>query len=180
MHIYSFKLNGKLLTKILFVIIGLIVAGYFFYSAYLIYSNSFKVNDNQKTEDVINITPENYTNVLKTVHENLDSHVGKTICFTGYVYRMNDFSNNQFVLARDMIISSDMQTLVVGFLCDCNKIKSYKNNTWVEITGTITKGDYHGCMPVIKIKSIKKVDKPNDNIYVFPPDDTFVPTSSII
>ena len=32
-----------------------------------------------------------------------------------------DFKETEFVLARDMIISSDMQTLIVGFLCD------YKN-----------------------------------------------------
>lgn len=180
MHIYSFKLNGKLITKIVFVIIGLIVTGYFIYSAYTIYTNSFKVNDEQEKENIINISPENYTNVLKEVHENMDKYIGKKICFTGYVYRLSDFDNNQFVLARDMIISSDMQTLVVGFLCDCKKAKDYDNNSWIEITGTITKGAYHGDIPVIKIESIKKVDKPQDNIYVFPPDDTFVPTSNII
>ena len=30
---------------------------------------------------------------------------------------MYDFNNEQFVLARDMIVSSDFQTVVVGFLC---------------------------------------------------------------
>ena len=42
MFIYNFKFNGKLFTKILFVIIGLIVTAYFFISAYKIYTNSFK------------------------------------------------------------------------------------------------------------------------------------------
>ena len=81
MFIYNFKFNGKLFTKILFVIIGLIVTGYFLISAYKIYSNSFKVKDNQDDENIINITTDNYTNVLKTVHDDLDSYIGKNICF---------------------------------------------------------------------------------------------------
>ena len=39
-------------------------------------------------------------------HENIDDYVGKKLCFTGYVYRVLDLQDNQFVLARDMIISS--------------------------------------------------------------------------
>ena len=42
----------------------------------------------------------------------------------GYVFRANDFKENQFVLARDMIISSNLQTLVVGFLCETNELSN--------------------------------------------------------
>ena len=36
----------------------------------------------------------------------------------GIVYRVSDLKENQFVLARDMIISSNRQYVVVGFfLC---------------------------------------------------------------
>ena len=179
MFIYNFKFNGKLFTKILFVIIGLIVTAYFLISAWKIYNNSFKVRDEQQNDNVINITADNYTNVLKAVHDDIDSYIGKKICFTGYVYRMYDFSDNEFVLARDMIISSDNQTLVVGFLCDCKKTEDYENNTWVEVTGEITKGNYHGEMPVIKIKDIKQIEKPDGNVCVYPPSNTYVPTVNI-
>ena len=170
MLIYNLKFNGKFFTKILFIIIGLIVTAYFLISAWKIYSNCFKVKDVQTQENVINITADNYTNVLKTVHENLESYIGKKICFTGYVYRNLDFKDNQFVLARDMLISSDNQSLIVGFLCECKKAKDYENNSWIEITGEI---------PVIKIKNIKQIEKPSENIIVYPPDDTFVPTFNI-
>ena len=179
MFIYNLKFNGKFFTKILFIIIGLIVTAYFLISAWKIYSNCFKVKDVQTQENVINITADNYTNVLKTVHENLESYIGKKICFTGYVYRNLDFKDNQFVLARDMLISSDNQSLIVGFLCECKKAKDYENNSWIEITGEISKGNYHGEIPVIKIKNIKQIEKPSENIIVYPPDDTFVPTFNI-
>jgi len=78
-----------------------------------------------------------------------------------------------------MIISSDFQTVVVGFLCNYNKAKDFEDGTWIEITGTITKGTYHGEMPVIDIENIQKIEKPSDE-YVYPPDDDYIPTSSFM
>ena len=179
MFIYNFRINGKLLVKILLIIVATAVTIYFAVSAYKIYNNSFKVKNELYEPDVMNLTASNYTNVLKSIHEDIDSYIGKKIHFTGYVYRLIDFKETQFVLARDMIISSDMQTLVVGFLCDCKKAKKFENNSWVEITGEITKGEYHGDIPVIKIKDIKQIEKPQNDIYVNPPDDTYVPTSAM-
>ena len=121
----------------------------------------------------------NYTNVLKIVHENIDTYVGRKINFTGYVYRVSDLKENQFVISRDMVISSDFQTVVVGFLCEYNKAKEFSDNSWVEITGEIIKGDYHGDMPIIKITEIKNTNKPNDEL-VYPPDDSYIPTSDIL
>ena len=103
---------------------------------------------------------------------------GQKIHFTGYVYRVYDFTETQFVLARNMIVSSDNQTLVVGFLCNYKNAKDFADSTWVEITGKITKGDYHGDIPVIEIKEMKTCDKPSDE-YVYPPDDMYIPTSAL-
>jgi len=83
---------------------------------------------------VCKIEPKNYTNVLKTVHENIDTYVGMKINFTGYVYRILDLKDNQFILSRDMIISSDYKTVVVGFLSECDNAKDFQNNDWVEVT----------------------------------------------
>lgn len=179
MFVYNVKFNGKALVKLLFVIVAIAVTIYFVVSAWKIYNNSFKVKDEIISPDVMQLTAENYTNILKSVHDDIDSYVGKKICFTGYVYRVLDFKETEFVLARDMIISSDMQTLVVGFLCDCKNAKDFENDSWVEITGEITQGSYHGDMPIIKVKDIKQIEKPKDNVYVYPPDDTYVPTSAI-
>ena len=177
MFIYNIKINGKAIAKILFVIISIIITIYFCLSAYNIYNNSFKVKDQIENSDVINITSQNYTNILKSVHDDINSYIGKKICFTGYVYRLLDFKETEFVLARDMIISSDMQTLIVGFLCDSKNVKEFENDSWVELTGEITKGSYHGDMPIIKVKEIKEIEKPEKDIYVYPPDDSYIPTS---
>ena len=179
MFVYNIKFNGKALVKLLFVIVAIAVTIYFVVSAWKIYNNSFKVKDEITSPDIMQLTAENYTNVLKSVHDDLDSYIGKKICFTGYVYRAIDFKETEFVLARDMIISSDMQTLIVGFLCDCKDSKEFENESWVEITGEIAQGSYHGDMPIIKVKEMKKIDKPENDVYVCPPDDTYVPTSAM-
>ena len=179
MFVYNVKFNVKKLVKVLFVIIAIAISLYFVISAYKIYNNSFKVKDEINEQNVMYLTAENYTNILKAVHDDPESYIGKKICFTGYVYRLIDFKDTEFVLARDMIISSDMQTLIVGFLCDSKDAKNFENQSWVEITGEITLGEYHGNIPIIKVKEINQIDKPKDDIYVYPPDDTYVPTSAI-
>ena len=70
------------------------------------------------------------------------------------------------------------ETVVVGFLCQSKDINKYKDGDWLEIVGTIEKGNYHGEIPVIIIKNIKQIDKPQDDL-VYPPDDSYVQTSII-
>ena len=146
---------------------------------YKLYNASIKVNDDIKQNEISELTNKNYSTILKTVHENIDTYVGQKIKFSGFVYRVYDLDKEQFVLARNMIISSDFQTVVVGFLCHYKDAINFKDNTWVEIEGTITKGTYHEDMPILEITSIKKIDKPNDE-YVYPPDEDYIPTSVII
>ena len=87
-----------------------------------------------------------------------------------------DLKDTQFVLARDMIISSNFQSVIVGFLCEYENAKSFEDGTWIELIGTITKGDYHGDMPIINVTKIDKIEKPSEE-YVYPPDENYIPTS---
>lgn len=178
MFIYNVKLNSKSIVKVSLVIIAVIVVIFFLISLYKILSNSFKVRDEIPEPNVAYLTVESYTNVLKSVYENLDTYVGQKICFSGYVYRNLDFPENEFVLARDMVVEGSTKTLIVGFLCSCSDAKSYPDNTWIEITGEISKGNYHGEVPIVKVSKIKQIDKPTDE-YAYPPDATYIPTGII-
>lgn len=183
MFVFNVKVNGSKIFKyffigviiLLIVILG-IVMGKVFGGA----NDSTKSQSCLPKNGISEIQPRNYTSILKTVHENIDTYVGKKICFTGYVYRVLDLQDNQFVLARDMIVSSNNQSVVVGFLCECDNAKDFADNAWVKATGTIIKGDYHGDMPIVKITDIKSVDKPSSDEYVYPPDDSYIPTSEIL
>lgn len=124
------------------------------------------------------MTDENYTNILKEVHENLDTYIGQKICYTGYIYRVSDLAENQFILARDMKLENTNQTVVVGFLCSFPESKKYEEYTWVKIMGTIEKGNYFGDIPCINISEIETVEKP-ENCIVPAPNENFIQTSVI-
>lgn len=182
MFVKNFKLNSKMIFKIIFVILFILIfIMCIFGVAKMLRSKEQTTNpSNNVSKGNINVlTTRNYTNVLKTVHSDLDTYVGKKIQFTGFVYRLYDFSNEQFVLGRQMIVSSDMQAVVVGFLCHLNGADKYKDGCWVEIEGTITKGEYHGAIPVVEIEKIKEEKTPSDE-YVYPPEETYIPTSATL
>lgn len=177
MFVYNLKVDGGKIIKVVFIIAIIIAIVFFAVSAYKIFKKGSEMSvKDEVIKDVYNITANNYTNILKAVHDNLDNYVGQKIHFSGYVYRVNDISENEFVLARDMIISSNLQTLIVGFLCKCENALEYDNRIWVEVEGTIERGDYYGEIPIINISKIKKIDKPSEE-FVYPPDSSFIPTS---
>lgn len=183
MFVFNVKVNGSKIFKYFFIgviILLIIILSVVMYRVFSGANNSSKSNSCTPINGVSQISTKNYTNVLKTVHENIDSYIGKKICFTGYVYRVLDLQENQFVLARDMIINSNSQTVVVGFLCEYDEARNFEDNTWVQITGEIYKGEYHGDMPIIKVTDIKTVDKPSQEEYVYPPDDSYIPTSGVL
>ena len=183
MFICNFKLNKKIISKIILVLACIIC---FILLAIAISEFIFKVKNNDITTvsdtipspEIANLTEENYTNILKEVHENLETYIGQKISFTGYVYRVADLKENQFILAREMIINSKNQTVVVGFLCQVDNAQNFKDDTWVKITGTIEKGYYYGNIPYINISNIEEVSKPEQE-FVSLPDDSYVPTAVI-
>jgi len=179
MFIYNVKLSGTMLFKLIFVIIILFVIGLCGIVGYKIYNASIKVNDDVIHREITELTNKNYSTILKTVHEDIEHYVGQKIKYSGFVYRVYDLDDEQFVLGRNMIVSSDFKTVVVGFLCHYKEAINLKDNVWVEVEGTITKGSYHGDMPILEINTLKNVEKPNDE-YVYPPDEDYIPTSVIM
>lgn len=173
--------KAKIIKYFLLIFIAFIVS-----ILVIVYSCRKTNTKNQVTDDVpqtefAEISQENYTNILKDSHENIDMYCGKKIKFTGFVYRLYDFTDTQFVLAREMIISaSDTQakSVVVGFLSDYSLATSFADGTWVEVEATIEKGYYHSDIPILNISSMKQVECP-DNPYVYPPDKGYVQTESL-
>ena len=96
MFIYNVKINGSRVFKIFFTIITIVILFLFIFGIYKIFNNAnnnFRVSDRQK-ENIININSDNYTNVLKTVHDDIDSYVGKEIKCSGYIYILLEFEEN--------------------------------------------------------------------------------------
>lgn len=180
MFVYNLKVNGSKVYKVFFSAMVIFLVIIVCVVTFKMFSGASNSKDTcMPNNQITKLTTNNYTNVLKTVHENIDSYIGLKINFTGYVYRVLDLKDNQFILSRDMIISSDRQSVIVGFLCEYDEATNFNDSTWVEVTGEIIKGDYHGEMPIVKVTEIKNTDKPNDE-FVYPPDESYIPTNEIL
>jgi len=182
MFVFNIKLNKKAIFKTSLAIMIIICIGIGIAAVYNVISSinpeNNLIDDSIPYNEIAEIKPENYTNILKSVHENIDTYIGQKIKFSGYVYKLTGFKEDQFVLARDMDIGNK-QTLIVGFLCSSEKAKDFPVYTWVTITGEITKGNYNNSdIPILKITAIEQSTKP-ENTTVALPDDTYVPTAVI-
>ena len=79
MIIYNVKVNSNLVLKLFFGIAIIIAIIFFSISAYRIFkaSATIKIDDEIKQTEVYEITANNYTNILKAVHDNIDTYKGQ-------------------------------------------------------------------------------------------------------
>lgn len=161
MFVLNIKLNFK---KILAIVIAISILT----TASIQFINK---NNNEESLETANsdsnydfvLTEENYIEMLSTIHENIDDNINKTIKMYGFVYKNDNFEENIFVCGMNTIIDSVEN--VAGIMCNSSDTNELIDNEWIEITGIITKGEYNGSMPIVKINSIKRIDTPS-NTYV--------------
>lgn len=183
MFVYNLKVNGGIILRIIIIVLSLFMLIVFGISVYRIFfsGKEFFVNDTIAKREITEIDEKNYTNILQAVHENIDNYTGIKIKFIGYIYRVFDFSDEQFVIARDMFINDEQsQSVVVGFLCNYKDANKFEDGTWVELIGTIEKGKYHNSeIPIIKVIELNKTSK-SENPFVPQPSNTYIPTIGIL
>ena len=177
MFIYNLKLDKKTVTRSFIGISMIIICLIIMYSVYIIFFKSTSTCDYNQRE-IIDLDETNYTNILKSSNEDIDSYVGKKVRVTGYVYRLIDFDETEFVVARDMRFNESSNSIIVGFLCESEEAPKFSDGTWVEVVGTIKKGKFTDELAVLDVATIKETDKPT-NIFVNPPDKTYIPTTNM-
>lgn len=115
----------------------------------------------------LNITTENYMELMELIYLYPDRFTNREITYTGFVYNEPHHNGYQF-LFRFGIIHCIADSGVYGLLTTGNKV-TYENNTWVTATGTISL-EYNQTLsqtlPVLHITNINKTNKP-DNPYVY-------------
>ena len=159
MYIYNLKLNIKRILIICLIIsIGIALA----LELFNMNRTSLKVSYDYE------LTSENFTDILKAVHDDIDGNIGKTIKLSGFVFTLPDFKDKNFVCGRDMLLGGEEK--VVGFLCQYTGGVDIVDSEWIELTGEFIKGYYMGDMPVIQIKTLNKIPAPA-NTFVDAPEE---------
>ena len=184
MFVLNLKFDIKKLIKIIIALCIIITLSLFVFFTYNTYrkitekSEFTTITDFIPSSEIAKINPDNYTNILRLVHKDVDTFIGQKISFTGYVYRVTNFPDNRFILARDMRLTEN-QSVIVGFLSEYDKISEFNDYDWIDITATIDKTTYNNeTVPLLKIDSVTKTTEPK-NSAVPKPDDDFVETAVI-
>lgn len=114
--------------------------------------------------DIFEVGEENYIDFLNLASKDYEAISKKTITMTGFVYRDNSLNKDEFALVRILMSCCSADTKVVGMICNKELDKSYKNDTWVKVSGRLQKNNKGEA--ILKINSIKVIDKPS-NIYIY-------------
>lgn len=129
------------------------------YTAYkkrLAKSNSILLND-----DV-------YAAYYESMHEDLDSYLGKEIELMGFVYKEEGFNEDQLVISRFLVSHCVADASIVGFLSQFQEASGLEADSWVKAKGIIEMAEYNGTMlPLLKVTEWELISEP-DQPYIYP------------
>ena len=116
---------------------------------------------------IIQVTDENYMEVMEVLYDYPQEFEGKKIEFTGFVYNDPSHPDSQF-LFRFGIIHCIADSGVYGLLTT-GAPQHFDNNTWIHAKGTLSI-EYHKqlkqSLPVLHITDCQTITQP-DNPYVY-------------
>ncbi|MFD0869076.1 Domain of uncharacterised function (DUF1980) [Chlamydia abortus] len=119
-------------------------------------------------QEKIDIEAEGFMEILSTLDLFMDNFIGKPVEISGFVYRENEMSPNQFAVARLAISCCAADASPYGVMVEASSAGNYAEDTWVRITGTIGKTLYNDNEIVqIDAENIEKIDAP-ESPYVYP------------
>ncbi|MBO8176234.1 MAG: TIGR03943 family protein [Bacillus sp. (in: Bacteria)] len=118
--------------------------------------------------DVIEMKNDIFASYYETISIDPKAFVGKKIKVSGFVYKEEGFTSNQLVISRFLITHCLADASIIGFLTEMEQAGDIKQDTWLEIEGTLDVTTYNGIeLPMIKTSKWKVIEKPAEP-YVYP------------
>ena len=140
---------------------------YFNKSDYLDQMSELKEKYGDK--QTIEITDENYLEVMELIYNYPSEFIGKKISYEGFVYQTPNDSNEDIFLFRFGIIHCVADSGVFGLLTHMPEGVTVKNDEWYKIEGTIQSDYYQPFkreIPSVVVTNAEKVAAPK-NQYVY-------------
>lgn len=119
-------------------------------------------------EDTILVDNDSFIPWLDELYIHRGKHEGEKIEIVGFIFKESGFKQNEFVIARLMMVccAADMQP--VGLLCKYDRASELELDSWVKVNGIIKYEEINGDkIPVIEVESLEDVDKP-ENEFLYP------------
>ncbi len=119
-------------------------------------------------DNVIRLNDANFYLWLSELYDNLDAYIGQEITLTGFVYRIESLSSNQFIASRFIMTCCAADVQIFGLLCEDEGAGDLEPDQWVEVTGLVKASINHEMvMPLIEITTLSKIEKPVVE-YIYP------------
>jgi putative membrane protein len=113
-----------------------------------------------------------YLETLNTVDLYIDNFIGRRMDLSGFVYRQDGMKDNQFVVGRFAVQCCSADAAPFGVLVEYDRAKTWANDTWVRVSGTLQKTTYEGQeIMMLKADQVTKLETPKDKQYVYPNPD---------
>jgi putative membrane protein len=128
-----------------------------------------KIKKKYVDKDVLKITDKNYLEVMETIYDYPGEFARKKINYTGFIYQAPEEKNQTMFVFRFGILHCVADSGVYGLLVNMPEGQSFKNNDWVNITGTLEMQTYQPMkrtLPSINVSSVNKISAPK-NQYVY-------------
>jgi putative membrane protein len=124
----------------------------------------------QKLEQSPNIEMNDYvySSYYEEISKDINKFKGRKIELKGFVYKEDEFEQNQLVISRFLITHCVADASIIGFLSELPEAASLKEDTWIEANGVLDVTTYNGTeLPIIKITDWKKTSEPKEP-YLYP------------
>lgn len=130
------------------------------------HSNARNKAESMPLPEWITMNDDMYWSIYNRLYDDPTAVRGKRITVQGYVYHNKAFSPQKALIGRNLMWCCSADMTVIGYLVEGPAVAQFKENTWVEVTGTLEsiKFDVSGdgkatLIPLIKTDSIKQVEK---------------------
>ncbi|GGF96657.1 TIGR03943 family protein [Paenibacillus abyssi] len=137
-----------------------------------IYTESYAKNGKKLyLQDVIKVEEKQFIETLTTIDLYREQYIGKTIELSGFVYREEKMSEQQFVVSRFAMNCCSADSLPYGLMISSPEAIHFDNDTWLQVRGTIMIGTYNGNeIIIVKAQKLEQIAAP-DSPYVYPDYD---------
>lgn len=116
----------------------------------------------------ISMNDTNFARWLMEIYSNLDLYDQTPIELTGFVFIDDTLSSDEFVLSRMMMVCCVADLEMVGLLTKYEDTKSLESDSWLRVTGTLSKTKYQDSyIPKVIVNDISPIVPPR-NQYVYP------------
>lgn len=144
-------------------------------------SKDEKVSENRLKENLsltkgntIAIDDSNFYKAVNDIGTNLEKYRSKKVIITGFVFKREDFKEDEFVVGRMSMACCAADAQVMGLMAKWAEAKNLEKDIWVNIEGVIQSTQYSASennetftLPLIEVTKVEKIQTP-ENIYVYP------------